>query len=72
MFGLGMTNNGTGLVVAAGALDHLPAVVLPVVFYNLVQHVAAGVADRLASGPGGQVGQAGAPATVRTPPTRIV
>jgi bile acid:Na+ symporter, BASS family len=46
MFGLGMTNNGTGLVVAAGALAHLPAVMLPIIFYNLVQHVVAGVVDR--------------------------
>jgi BASS family bile acid:Na+ symporter len=42
MFGLGMTNNGTGLVIAAGALAHIPAVMLPVIFYNLIQHVVAG------------------------------
>lgn len=46
MFGLGMTNNGTGLVVAAGALAHMPAVMLPIIFYNLIQHVVAGVVDR--------------------------
>jgi BASS family bile acid:Na+ symporter len=46
MFGLGMNNNGTGLVVAAGALAHMPAVMVPIIFYNLVQHVVAGFADR--------------------------
>jgi BASS family bile acid:Na+ symporter len=44
MFALGMNNNGTGMVLACGALPTLPAVVLPVLAYNLVQHlVAAGV-----------------------------
>lgn len=46
MFGMGMTNNGTGLVIAAGALAHIPAVLLPIIFYNLVQHVIAGGVDR--------------------------
>lgn len=49
MFGLGMTNNGTGLVVAAGALAHMPAVLLPILFYNLVQHVVASAVDRWAA-----------------------
>lgn len=48
MFGLGMTNNGTGLVLATTALAHVPDVMLPVIFYNLVQHVVAGFADSLA------------------------
>lgn len=43
-----MNNNGTGLVLAAAALPHLPGVLLPVIFYNLAQHVVAGIADRLA------------------------
>jgi BASS family bile acid:Na+ symporter len=46
MFGLGMTNNGTGLVIAAGTLGHIPSVLLPIIFYNLVQHVIAGGMDR--------------------------
>jgi BASS family bile acid:Na+ symporter len=46
MFGLGMTNNGTGLVIAAGSLAHIPMVMLPIIFYNLVQHVIAGGVDR--------------------------
>jgi BASS family bile acid:Na+ symporter len=42
MFGLGMNNNGTGLVLASLALSHLPQVMLPIIFYNLVQHLVAG------------------------------
>jgi BASS family bile acid:Na+ symporter len=45
MFGLGMNNNGTGLVLASLALSAYPAVMLPVIFYNLVQHVIAGAVD---------------------------
>ncbi|HLW65221.1 MAG TPA: bile acid:sodium symporter [Gemmataceae bacterium] len=49
MFGLGMNNNGTGLVLAGSALAHLPSVMLPVIFYNLVQHVAAAITGHWAS-----------------------
>lgn len=51
MFGLGMTNNGTGLVLATNALAHLPDVMLPVIFYNLVQHVVAGCFQRSTAPP---------------------
>jgi bile acid:Na+ symporter, BASS family len=51
MFGLGMNNNGTGLVLAAAALAHLPRVLLPVIGYNLVQHVVAAFADFLGRSP---------------------
>jgi BASS family bile acid:Na+ symporter len=47
MFGLGMSNNGTGLVLAGTALAHLPRVMLPVIVSNLVQHLVAAVIDRL-------------------------
>jgi BASS family bile acid:Na+ symporter len=47
MFGLGMNNNGTGLVLASMALADHPGVMLPIIMYNLVQHLVAGVADRL-------------------------
>ena len=47
MFGLGMNNNGTGLVLASTALPLLPDVTIPVIFYNLVQHVVAAFVDRL-------------------------
>jgi BASS family bile acid:Na+ symporter len=42
MFGLGMNNNGTGLVLASVALADYPQVMLPIILYNLVQHLAAG------------------------------
>jgi bile acid:Na+ symporter, BASS family len=43
VFGLGMNNNGTGLVVATAAMSAHPLVLLPILFYNLVQHLVAGV-----------------------------
>ncbi len=42
MYGLGMNNNGTGLVLAAAALAAYPRVLLPLIAYNLVQHLVAG------------------------------
>jgi BASS family bile acid:Na+ symporter len=45
MFGLGMNNNGTGLVLASIALAAHPLVMLPIIFYNLVQHLVAGCVD---------------------------
>jgi BASS family bile acid:Na+ symporter len=48
VFGLGMSNNGTGLVLASTALASTPAVLVPVLCYNLAQHLAAGVAGRWA------------------------
>jgi BASS family bile acid:Na+ symporter len=47
MFGLGMNNNGTGLVLASMALADHPRAMLPIIFYNLVQHLVAGTVDRL-------------------------
>ena len=47
MFGLGMNNNGTGLVLASVTLAHHPLVMLPIIFYNLVQHLIAGSVDYL-------------------------
>jgi BASS family bile acid:Na+ symporter len=46
MFGLGMNNNGTGLVLASMALADHPRVLLPIIFYNLVQHLVAGALKR--------------------------
>ncbi len=48
VYGLGMNNNGTGLVLASMALADHPRVLLPIIVYNLVQQVAAGVAGHLA------------------------
>jgi BASS family bile acid:Na+ symporter len=42
MYGLGMNNNGTGLVLASLALASYPRVMVPIIFYNLVQHLVAG------------------------------
>lgn len=42
MYGLGMNNNGTGLVLASVALSARPAVMLPIIVYNLSQHLVAG------------------------------
>lgn len=47
MFGLGMNNNGTGLVLASVTLADHPLVMLPVIFYNLVQHLTAGIVDHV-------------------------
>ena len=48
MYGLGMNNNGTGLVLASLTLASYPRVMVPIIFYNLVQHlVAGGVHERL-------------------------
>ena len=45
MFGLGMNNNGTGLVLASMALADHPEVMLPIIFYNLIQHLVASSVD---------------------------
>ena len=42
MYGLGMNNNGTGLVLASLVLAAYPYVMVPIIFYNLVQHLMAG------------------------------
>lgn len=47
MFGLGMNNNGTGLVLASSALAAHPAVMLPIIAYNLTQHLVAAGVDML-------------------------
>lgn len=46
MFGLGMNNNGTGLVLATATLADHPAVLLPMIFYTLVQQIIAAIVDR--------------------------
>ncbi len=47
MFALGMNNNGTGLVLASMAMANHPQVMLPIIFYTLVQHLVAGGAYAL-------------------------
>jgi bile acid:Na+ symporter, BASS family len=46
IFGLGMHNTGTGLVLAMSQLSAHPAVLLPLIFYTLMQQVIAAVIDR--------------------------
>jgi len=47
MFGLGMNNNGTGLVLASLALSSYPNIMVPIIFYNLVQHIVAGTLQEI-------------------------
>ncbi len=47
MYGLGMNNNGTGLVLASMALADHPQVMLPILVYNLVQQIVAGLVGQL-------------------------
>jgi BASS family bile acid:Na+ symporter len=62
-FGLGMNNNGTGLVLASVALAGHPRVLLPIILYNLVQHlVAGGAALALGRARAGEGREADAPA----------
>ncbi|MCL2384684.1 MAG: bile acid:sodium symporter [Alphaproteobacteria bacterium] len=55
VFGLGMNNNGTGLVLASVELADHPQALLPIIFYNLMQHLVASIVDRVLfkSGPPG-------------------
>lgn len=46
MFGMGLNNNGTGMVLASVALADHALVLVPIIFYNLVQQIAAGLVDR--------------------------
>jgi BASS family bile acid:Na+ symporter len=49
MFGLGMNNNGAGLVMASLAFSDHPNVMLPIIFYNLIQHFMAALVDKFLS-----------------------
>jgi BASS family bile acid:Na+ symporter len=49
IFGLGMNNNGTGLVLASLALSSYPNIMVPIIFYNLVQHIIAGTLHEVMS-----------------------
>jgi BASS family bile acid:Na+ symporter len=46
-YGMGMRNNGAGLVLAGSVFRGSPEIMLPVIFYNIVQHAAAAVVARL-------------------------
>ena len=47
MYGLGMSNNGTGLILASLALASYPRVLVPIIFYNLAQHLVAGTVHEI-------------------------
>jgi BASS family bile acid:Na+ symporter len=42
-----MNNNGTGLVLASLALASYPRVMIPIIFYNIVQHLVAGAVHHM-------------------------
>jgi BASS family bile acid:Na+ symporter len=47
MYGLGMNNNGTGLVLASLALASFPRIMVPIILYNIVQHLVAGAVHHM-------------------------
>jgi len=42
-----MNNNGTGLVLASLALSSFPRIMVPIIFYNIVQHLVAGAVHHI-------------------------
>ncbi len=73
MFALGMNNNGTGLVLASMAMADHPRVMLPIIFYNMVQHLVAGGAHAMVNrtAGSGEVSVSRAPAPSRSQPSRL-
>jgi BASS family bile acid:Na+ symporter len=69
MFALGMNNNGTGLVLASIAMANHPRAMLPIIFYNMVQHLVAGAAYSLI-GPGARPPRDGQAAAGSPPSSR--
>lgn len=49
MFALGMRNNGGGLVLVAMTLADHPLVMLPLIFYNLLQQIFASLVSKMKS-----------------------
>ncbi|MCA9263313.1 MAG: bile acid:sodium symporter [Planctomycetales bacterium] len=47
LFGIGMRNTSAGLVLASIMLERLPQVLLPIIFYSLLQNVVAAVTSNL-------------------------
>ncbi len=70
MFALGMNNNGTGLVLASMAMANHPRAMLPIIFYNMVQHLVAGAAFWLVGG-GTNPPRHGQPAAETSPSVEI-
>ena len=49
IFGLVMNNNGTWLILASLALSSYPNIIVPIIFYNLIQHIVAGTLHEVMS-----------------------
>jgi BASS family bile acid:Na+ symporter len=47
MYGLGMNKNGAGLVLTSLVLTSYPKVMVPIIFYNVDQHLVAGSVHEL-------------------------
>jgi BASS family bile acid:Na+ symporter len=58
MYGLGMNNNGTALVLASLALASFPRIMVPIIFYNIVQHLVAGAVHHMTNREAAQARQA--------------
>jgi BASS family bile acid:Na+ symporter len=74
IYGLGMNNNGTGLVLASLTLGSKPMVILPIIVYNLTQHVVAGCVNAMLRVPepeGQLVGRMEGSKTQRAEPFRV-
>ena len=56
-FGMAMKNNGAGLVLISSTLPVPGPVLLPVIVYNLVQHLSAAIVDRYLLKPNGEGAQ---------------
>lgn len=54
-FGMGMKNNGAGLVLVSTAFPAPGPILLPIILYNIVQHLAAAIIDRFVLRNGSQV-----------------
>jgi BASS family bile acid:Na+ symporter len=72
MFGLGMNNNGAGLVLASIAFSDHPRVMLPIIIYNLLQHLVASVVDKgLSRGDGDECARPASPETAAPFSTKL-
>ena len=59
LFAMGMRNNGAGLVLVATAMAQPGSALLPIIVYNLIQHLTAAVVDRFVVGPRDEASCAG-------------
>ncbi len=71
MYGLGMNNNGTGLVLASLVLSSYPRIMVPIIFYNLIQHLVAGTVHTVAEKKWREPEQADSRAAIESKPTDV-